>query len=191
MKFVDVRCDMVTDGGGWIVFQRRIDATVDFYRNWNDYKNGFGDLNGNFWLGLEKIHRLASPGRGAILRIDLKHIDDPTQLTSAEYSTFEVTGESDGYRLKCSGHSGPLGDSLTYHSNRKFSTIDRDQDSNSGSCADSHKGGWWYGSCIYSNLNGRYPPNNGNNGEYMSWIAISSKYGGITFSEMKIKYSNS
>ena len=88
MNLVDVRCDMDTNGGGWIIIQRRTDASVTFNRNWNDYKNGFGDLNGNFWLGLEKIHKLASPGKGAILRIDLKHISAPIQLKYAEYSNF-------------------------------------------------------------------------------------------------------
>ena len=73
LNTVQVRCDMEKDGGGWIVFQRRIDASVDFYRGWNDYKTGFGDPNGNFWLGLERLHRLASPGKGARLRIDLKY----------------------------------------------------------------------------------------------------------------------
>ena len=67
-------CDMLADGGGWIVFQRRVDASVDFYREWSEYKKGFGDLNGNFWLGLEKIHKFAALGKGAILRIDLRHI---------------------------------------------------------------------------------------------------------------------
>ena len=67
----DVFCDQTTDGGGWTVFQKRLNGSVDFYRYWNDYKRGFGDLNSEFWLRLDKIHRLTSYNNNT-LRVDLE-----------------------------------------------------------------------------------------------------------------------
>ena len=83
---------MDTDSGGWVVFQRRMDGTVDFYRNWTDYVKGFGDLSGEFWLGLSKIHRLtggANP-KGAvmqrlIMRVDLEDFDGNTQICNIRF----------------------------------------------------------------------------------------------------------
>ena len=113
---------MVTDGVGWIVFQRRVDASVDFFRGWDEYRNGSGDLNGNFWLGLEKIHELASPGRRAILRVDMKHYTYPSTLKYAEYRDFEILSESEGYKLIIGTYSGNAGDCLSIHNNREFTT---------------------------------------------------------------------
>ena len=98
-----VRCDMQTDGGGWTVFQRRQDASVDFYRGWQDYKNGFGDLNGNFWLGLDRIHRLTKSGQN-VLRVDLT--DWTNNTAYAKYGSFSVASESDGYKLTQGSFSG-------------------------------------------------------------------------------------
>jgi hypothetical protein len=94
---------MQTDGGGWTVFQRRQDASVNFYRGWQDYKNGFGYLNGNFWLGLDRIHRLTKSGQN-VLRVDL--MDWTNDTAYAKYGSFSVASESDGYKLNLGSFSG-------------------------------------------------------------------------------------
>ena len=98
-----VYCDMNRDGGGWTVFQRRQDESQDFYRGWSDYKAGFGDLNGEFWLGLDKIHRLSKSGQ-SVLRVDL--LDFHGAEAYAKYETFSVADESDKYRLNVGSYSG-------------------------------------------------------------------------------------
>ena len=190
MNPANVRCDMVTDGGRWIVFQRRVDASVDFYRGWDEYKNGFGDLNGNFWLGLEKIHKLTSLGKRAILRVDLKHFRAPNKLRYALYNQFKIANESEGYKLTVNGYSGNAGNSLAHHNNRKFSTKDHNNDVYSVNCAHTLNGAWWYYSCAHSNLNGIFPGQNEEKRKYISWTNLYSSWGGITFSEMKFRYSN-
>ena len=98
----DVFCDQTTAGGGWTVFQKRLDGSVDFYRGWGDYKNGFGNLNGEFWLGLDKIHRLTQTKHR--LRVDL---EDTTGKTAyAEYDMFAVTSERTKYQLSLGTYSG-------------------------------------------------------------------------------------
>ena len=91
----DVYCDQKTAGGGWTVFQKRLDGSVDFYRGWDDYKRGFGNLNGEFWLGLEKIHRLTKEQRR--LRVDLEDFENQTAY--AEYDSFGVGDERSKYKL--------------------------------------------------------------------------------------------
>ena len=100
----DVYCDQKTAGGGWTVFQKRLDGSVDFYRGWEDYKRGFGNLNGEFWLGLDKIHRLSK--ERSRLHVDL---GDTTGKTAyAEYDFFGVASERSKYKLSLGTYSGKL-----------------------------------------------------------------------------------
>ncbi|XP_037097570.1 fibrinogen C domain-containing protein 1-like [Syngnathus acus] len=160
-------CNMRQDGGGWTVIQRRKDGSVNFFRDWNDYQTGFGDLAGEHWLGLQNIHALTASG-GYQLRIDITDYDGRTYY--ALYDDFSVgrnslDPEKDGYPLLVSGYSGNTGDQFTYHSGMKFTTKDRDQDKRSAeadnNCANMHKGGWWYNNCHGVNLNGPYKDHSG------------------------------
>ena len=130
----NVYCDMRTDGGGWTVFQRRQDGSVDFYRGWNDYKSGFGQLTAEFWLGNDKIHRLTA-ARPSSLRVELE--DWNRERVHAKYSKFSIGDEQAKYRLKVGSYSRTAEDSLiSVQNNMAFSTKDRDHDTyGSGSCA--------------------------------------------------------
>jgi len=186
---VGVRCDMSTDNGGWTVFQRRVDATVDFNRGWNDYKNGFGDPNGNFWLGLEKLHLLAAPGNGVKLRVDLQRSSSMTRYY-AIYETFEISNEVDGYRITVGDFSGTVKDGLKYHNGMQFTTKDQDKDmKEDDNCARKWEGAWWFKSCYKSHLNGRHPSRTGvnNNAKRISWLPFESRFGGWVMSEMKLR----
>ena len=100
----DVRCVMdTTPGRGWTVFQRRVDGSVDFYKNWTDYKNGFGNLSGEFWLGLDKIHRLSATGQN-LIRVDLETFENETAY--AIYKSFSVGNESEAYILNVGNYLG-------------------------------------------------------------------------------------
>ena len=100
----DVRSDMdTTPGRGWTVIQRRVDGSVNFYKNWCDYKNGFGDLSGEFWLGLDKIHRLSATGQN-VLRADLETFEN--KRAYAVYESFSVGNESEAYILNIDKYSG-------------------------------------------------------------------------------------
>ena len=177
---------METDGGGWTVFQRRKDGSVDFYRNWTDYENGFGDLTGEFWLGLSKIHHLTKEGSNT-LRVDLGDFEGNTAY--ANYSTFSVGDGSTEYILTVGGYSGTAGDSLVYDNGMRFSTRDNDNDLRSGSnCAQLLTGAWWYNSCYRANLNGHYFTTSTYNEQGIIWL----NWKGITlkFSEMKTCRNN-
>ena len=155
-KSLRVYCDMDTDGGGWIVFQRRQDGSDDFYRDWNDYQAGFGNLSGEFWLGNDNLRTLTEFEGTWQLKIDLE--DWQSNKESAEYGSFRITGDDftlqfDSY----SANSTTKHDALTYHKGYMFSTWDKDNDYFwLKNCAEERKGAWWYNDCYRSNLNGLY-----------------------------------
>ena len=183
-----VYCNMDIDGGGWTVFQRRVDASTDFYRGWNEYKQGFGNLSNNFWLGLDNIHKLTEAG--AVLRIDITEIGGKKGF--AKYDRCKIGSESTSYKLEVSGYSGNASDCLSYHNGMSFSTKDRDNDGYFQSCASYCRGAWWYKSCYYSNLNGQYADGTydrtgGADGNMMSWVRLSKRQNSIIYSEMKVR----
>ena len=90
-------CDQTTAGGGWIVFQKRLDGSVDFNRTWEYYKHGFGNFTGEFWLGLDKIYRLTRNMTKNMLRLDLGIATGKT--VHAEYGWFGIGNETATYRL--------------------------------------------------------------------------------------------
>ena len=182
----NVYCDMRTDGGGWTVFQRRQDGSVDFYRGWNDYKSGFGQLTAEFWLGNDKIHRLTA-ARPCSLRVELE--DWNGVKAYAKYGKFNVSDQHAQYRLEVGSYSGTAGDSLAYHNNMAFTTKDRDSDKDTGSnCAVSYTGAWWYKNCHLSNLNGKYLGNTQGNGKGVEWWNFRSALS-LKFTELKLRPS--
>ncbi|KAL3847223.1 hypothetical protein ACJMK2_018145 [Sinanodonta woodiana] len=181
---VSVRCDMETDGGGWTVFQRRVDGSVDFYRKWADYKSGFGNANTEHWLGLDDIHKLTAQGNKT-LRVDLITPWPSQQSAYALYSSFTVGNETSKYLLRVDGYSGNAGDSMTYHSNMMFSTQDNDNDLYSGNCAMIYQSAWWYRACHTSHLNGIYGSTISGHG--IHWKTLSGQNVSMTYTEMKMK----
>ncbi|XP_067038021.1 microfibril-associated glycoprotein 4-like [Acropora muricata] len=181
----DVFCDQKTAGGGWTVFQKRLDGSVNFYRGWSDYKRGFGNLNGEYWLGLDKIYRLTKLKN--TLRVDLE--DTKGKTAYAAYEMFAVANERAKYKLSLGKYSGTAGDSLSYHRGSPFSTKDSDNDSSSSEhCAVRVRGAWWYKSCHYSNLNGIY--HRGKHSSYadgVNWYHWKGYYYSAKKAEMKIR----
>ncbi|KAK4294309.1 hypothetical protein Pmani_033051 [Petrolisthes manimaculis] len=153
---VDVYCDQTTDGGGWLVFQHRANDSnprENFYRPWAEYQAGFGNLTGEFWLGLDHLHALTNLSH-QVLRVDLA--DNDGNRRWAKYSTFAVGPHRDKYRLTVSGYSGDAGDSMGPHNGKVFTTYDEDNDGIGGNCAERYKGAFWHhtSDCYHTNPNG-------------------------------------
>ncbi|XP_017278003.1 tenascin-R isoform X2 [Kryptolebias marmoratus] len=181
---VQVYCDMTTDEGGWIVFQRRQNGLTDFSRKWSDYRVGFGNLEDEFWLGLDNIQKIAAQGRYE-LRIDMK---DGPESVYANYDKFSIGDARNLYKLRIGEYNGTAGDSLSYHQGRPFSTKDRDNDIAVTNCALSYKGAWWYKNCHRANLNGKYGESRHSQG--INWYHWKGHEFSIPFVEMKTRPFN-
>ena len=195
---IAVYCDMETDGGGWIVIQRRnaSQGKVDFFRNWRDYENGFGDFDGEFWIGLKAIHYLTY-GKSMSLQVSVWNEETDESITWTTPS-FVVNGAEDNYRVNfATGHS----DETIYSpftSGRAFSTYDYDNSGYITNCAFDLQAGWWYSgsTCSDANPNGRhqiadhlgtsYTQQRLN---YRTGSSYTRSYTVFTHSEMKIRSS--
>lgn len=161
-RLLQAWCEQSHAQGGWTVIQKRQDGSVNFFRTWEQYKVtaympekkptkhtsctsilqkireikhvgqsqlGFGNLDGEYWLGLEHLYWMTKQAQYK-LRVMLE--DWHGRQVFAEYDSFSLEPESDWYRLRLGQYSGNAGDSLSWHNNKAFTTLDRDKDSYTG-----------------------------------------------------------
>ena len=187
-------CDTLTDGGGWLVIQRRKDGSENFHRFWWEYEMGFGSLTGEFWLGLNALHCLTSQGQWE-LRIDFKLTNGT--IIYLPYNKFAVGPATEQYPLTISGFTGYTTDPFVSHltptsdwaalNTMKFTTRDQDNDHWPNNCAipartSGRGGGWWYNRCTAIFLNAQY------NNKYV--IYLNGQWHSLPFIEMKIRPKN-
>ncbi|XP_072023046.1 ficolin-2-like [Amphiura filiformis] len=179
---IRVYCDM-EDGGGWTVFQRRIDGAEDFYRGWVAYRAGFGNLGREFWLGNDYLNRLTNQDSYE-LKIELTDGDDEKRY--AIYEGFKVGDERYHYPLLIGEMiDGDAGDSLSEHSGQVFSTRDHE----SGTCASAMQGAWWFRWCGDSSLNGLHPLDGDPENQYGRGIIWGGWHGnGYSLSQTVMKF---
>ena len=175
---------MDTDGGGWTVFQRRKDGSVDFNRGWDEYKAGFGELTGEFWFGNDKIHRLTA-ARSNSLRVDMTTAQGVQKF--AKYGEFSIGNEATQYKVHAPffSYSGKAGHGFLSTSNWGFSTKDRYNGLYASyNCAAKKKSGWWFRQCGYSNLNGVYVANlQSFDTKAIAWVNDV----GLVYTDIKVK----
>ncbi|XP_065902400.1 fibrinogen-like protein A [Dysidea avara] len=147
----DAYCDMNTTDGGWMVIQRnRINSTTNFNRNYTEYEQGFGNLLGDFWYGLEALHCLTQRVAWE-MRIDYQLATGTTSFL--HYNTFSVNTAATGYQLIATAFTGIGTNFLSTNTGRRFSTVDNDN----SNCARTRSSGWWYSSCGVVALNSPLP----------------------------------
>ena len=179
---------METDGGGWTVFQRRQDGSVDFLRGWAEYEKGFGNLTGEHWLGLRNIHRLTPQGSN-YLRVDLGDFEGSKAY--AKYNSFEILDSYTKYTLVIGGYTGTTGDSLTYSNMMKFTTKNKDNDLNGSNCAKAFSGAWWFKDCFRVHLNAPYSLSSSvSTWQGIIWNDFRGNQYSLKLTEMKVRRHN-
>lgn len=92
-------------------------------------QRGFGNIDGEHWLGLDNIYNLGKQGDYKLM-VELE--DWNGKKVYAEYSSFHIESEGEGYRLRLGTYQGNAGDSFSSHNGKQFTTLDRDRDAFSG-----------------------------------------------------------
>ncbi|XP_058122407.1 fibrinogen C domain-containing protein 1-like [Anopheles ziemanni] len=185
-KPLHVYCEQNKHGGGWTVFQYRYNGQQDFYQNWTKYRDGFGDLSGEFWLGLENLHQMTFHRRHELL---VEVTDFSGNYGYAHYDDFVIGSEEEQYVLKQLGkYNGTADDSMSYNLGGKFTTADRNNDEydNPINCAVDRQGAWWYVMCTKANLNGRYQ-NSLNSLSSMYWYFSTHERRCLAYSRMMVR----
>lgn len=180
---IPVWCDMDTPPKGWLMIQRRIDGSLPFNQDWMTYKNGFGDVIREFWLGNDNIFLLTNQDRYE-LRVDLWDFEG--NRVYAIYQNFKIEGERDNYKLHIGDYKGSAKDSFGKHNGLMFSTPDKDNDKWSQyHCAKEWEAGWWFTNCWFTILNGPYY--NKSNVSYRGISWNEWKHEQLRRTEMKIR----
>ncbi|XP_062135858.1 fibroleukin-like [Drosophila sulfurigaster albostrigata] len=140
----DVLCKNNQVNSGWLVIQV-MNEKESFNRDWTAYREGFGSMQGNFFLGLEKIHQLTKLRRHEIfVNVILSNGDNFWK----NYDDFKISDEDNGYALKLGSLSGHTYLRKYFTDGMKFTTHDRDNDNTERVNCAAHFGfGWWYNDC--------------------------------------------
>ncbi|KAJ3646847.1 hypothetical protein Zmor_024415 [Zophobas morio] len=166
-----VWCDMSSYDGGWTYVVNRFDGSQNFYLNWTDYKQGFGNRSGEHWVGLDHLYELTNKFHSKRVDLLVEMIDWDLLKVYTLYDNFIIGNEAESYLFKSLGRNrGIIEDSLKYQVRAKFSTADNDH---TLGCPTSFEGGWWYTGCYRACLTGRHvDPMKVNPGSGIKWDAF-------------------
>jgi len=194
-EYYAITCDMDLLGGGWTIIQRRVDDSVLFNRTWQEYKRGFGEINGNFWYGLENIHDLTWSTRSMVL-FELESVTG--EKYHPAHDEFKVNTESNKYQLTVGSYvyfgiehtlnfqNGISG--FEYHNGYNFSTFDNPSAVNGRICPNEFgNSGWWYRTCSKVMLNGHYGHNSDSGIVWNTITFRNQKQISLKYSKMMVR----